>query len=48
MNRDGERLPITDLGDCPLPVQDLDVDQEPLDLEALFAAQEARKGSAVQ
>ncbi|PMC76816.1 Gfo/Idh/MocA family protein [Brachybacterium sp. UMB0905] len=48
MNRDGERLPITDLGDCPLPVQDLDVDQEPLDLEALFAAQEARKGSAMQ
>lgn len=48
MLRGGERLPINDLGACPLPVQDLDADQEPLDLDALFAAQEARKGSAVQ
>ena len=43
----GSEMCIRD-SDCPLPVQDLDVDQEPLDLEALFAAQEARKGSAVQ
>ncbi|MDO5661294.1 MAG: Gfo/Idh/MocA family oxidoreductase [Brachybacterium sp.] len=44
MNQGGERLPIRDLGDCPLEVQDLDADQEPLDLDALFAEQEARKG----
>lgn len=37
MQRGGERLPIHDLGDCPLPVQDLDRDQEPLDPEALAA-----------
>ncbi|MFC7375212.1 Gfo/Idh/MocA family protein [Brachybacterium sp. GCM10030267] len=35
MNNGGERLPIADLGDCPLPVQDLDADQEPLDVAAL-------------
>lgn len=45
MNQGGERLEIHDLGDCPLPVQDLDADQEPLDLDALYAEQEARKGS---
>ncbi|MGO2721080.1 MAG: gfo/Idh/MocA family oxidoreductase, partial [Brachybacterium tyrofermentans] len=44
MNQGGERLEIRDLGDCPLPVQDLDADQEPLDLDALYAEQEARKG----
>ncbi|MDN5820386.1 MAG: Gfo/Idh/MocA family oxidoreductase, partial [Brachybacterium sp.] len=38
MNQGGERLEIQDLGDCPLPVRDLDADQEPLDLEALYAA----------
>ncbi|MEE1618045.1 Gfo/Idh/MocA family protein [Brachybacterium sp. J153] len=48
MNRDGERLPIQDLGDCPLPVQDLDADQEPLDLEALWSAQEAAEQAAQQ
>jgi predicted dehydrogenase len=41
MNRGGERLEIADLGDCPLPVVDLDADQEPIDLEALWAVQEA-------
>ena len=44
MNQGGERLPIHDLGDCPLPVQDLDAEQEPIDLEALYAAQEAAQG----
>ncbi|MGO2191277.1 Gfo/Idh/MocA family protein [Brachybacterium sp. AOP42-C2-15] len=48
MNQAGERLVIQDLGDCPLPVQDLDKDQEPIDLEALYAAQEAAKGSAAE
>ncbi|KAA9393951.1 Gfo/Idh/MocA family oxidoreductase [Kocuria coralli] len=40
MKRGGERLPIYDLGDCPLPVQDLDADQRVLDkagLEAMIA-----------
>ena len=44
MNQGGERLEIRDLGDCPLPVVDLDADQEPIDLEALYAAQEAAQG----
>ena len=35
MKAGGERLEIPDLGDCPLPVQDLDADQEPLDIAAL-------------
>ncbi|MGP9681423.1 Gfo/Idh/MocA family protein [Brachybacterium sp. AOP3-A1-3] len=48
MNQGGERLEIRDLGDCPLPVQDLDADQEPLDLDALYAEQEARKGAAAE
>ncbi|MEE1650923.1 Gfo/Idh/MocA family oxidoreductase [Brachybacterium sp. J144] len=48
MNRDGERLPIQDLGNCPLAVQDLDADQEPLDLEALWSAQEAAEQAAQQ
>jgi predicted dehydrogenase len=47
MTQGGERLEIRDLGDCPLPVQDLDADQEPIDLEALYAAQEAAAGSVV-
>lgn len=38
MNRGGERLEIHDLGDCPLPVVDLDAEQEPLDPQALAAA----------
>ncbi|MGO1422093.1 MAG: Gfo/Idh/MocA family protein [Brachybacterium sp.] len=46
MNQGGERLEIRDLGSCPLPVQDLDADQEPLDLEALYAAQEAARSAA--
>ncbi len=37
MRRGGERLPIPDLGDCPLPVQDLDADQSALDKDALEA-----------
>ncbi|ASK65335.1 oxidoreductase [Brachybacterium avium] len=41
MNSGGERLAIQDLGECPLPVLDLDADQEPLDLEALYETQEA-------
>ncbi|WP_394216959.1 Gfo/Idh/MocA family protein [Brachybacterium vulturis] len=48
MNQAGERLAIPDLGDCSLPVQDLDAEQEPLDLEALYAAQEAATGSAAE
>ena len=48
MNQGGERLPIHDLGDCPLPVQDLDAEQEPIDLEALYAAQEAAKGAVAE
>ncbi|MGO3289657.1 MULTISPECIES: Gfo/Idh/MocA family protein [unclassified Brachybacterium] len=48
MNQAGERLVIQDLGDCPLPVQDLDKDQEPIDLEALYAAQEAAKGTVAE
>ncbi|GAA4522462.1 Gfo/Idh/MocA family oxidoreductase [Brachybacterium paraconglomeratum] len=48
MNQAGERLEIRDLGDCPLPVQDLDADQEPIDLEALYAAQEAAKGTVAE
>ena len=48
MNQGGERLPIHDLGDCPLPVQDLDAGQEPIDLEALYAAQEAAQGSVAE
>jgi len=35
MRNGGERLPIHDLGDCPLPVQDLDAAQAPLDIAAL-------------
>lgn len=35
MRGGGERLPIHDLGDCPLPVQDLDAAQAPLDIAAL-------------
>ncbi|MBB5830457.1 Gfo/Idh/MocA family protein [Brachybacterium aquaticum] len=35
MKAGGERLEIPDLGDCPLPVQDLDAGQEPLDIPAL-------------
>ena len=38
MNRGGERLEIHDLGDCPLPVVDLDAEQESLDPQALAAA----------
>lgn len=45
MQRGGERLPINDLGDCPLPVQDLDADQEPVDLDALYEAQEQAKAA---
>lgn len=44
MRADGERLAVPDLGDCPLPVQDLDADAEALalaDLEALLAARDA-------
>ena len=41
MNRGGERLPVPDLGDCPLPVVDLDADQPVLAPEALAAAVEA-------
>ena len=48
MNQGGERLPIHDLGDCPLPVQDLDAEQEPIDLEALYAAQEAADGAVAE
>lgn len=48
MNQGGERLEIRDLGDCPLPVQDLDADQEPLDLDALYSEQEARTEVAVE
>lgn len=48
MNQAGERLEIRDLGDCPLPVQDLDTDQEPIDLEALYTAQEAAKGAVAE
>ena len=48
MNQGGERLPIHDLGDCPLPVQDLDAEQEPIDLEALYAAQEAADGASAE
>ena len=48
MNQAGERLEIRDLGDCPLPVQDLDADQEPIDLEALYTAQEAAKGAVAE
>lgn len=48
MNQAGERLEIRDLGDCPLPVQDLDADQEPIDLEALYTAQEAAKGTVAE
>lgn len=46
MNQGGERLEIRDLGDCPLPVQDLDADQEPLDLDALYVAQEEANDAA--
>lgn len=35
MRRGGERLEIPDLGPCPVPVQDLDAEREPLDKEAL-------------
>src|SRR5699024_3181185 len=38
MNRGGERLEIRDLGESPLPVVDLDAEQEPLDPQALAAA----------
>src|SRR5699024_10227977 len=48
MNQGGERLEIQDLGECPLPVQDLDADQEPIDLEALYAAQEAAMGAVAE
>ena len=48
MNQGGERLEIHDLGESPLPVVDLDADQEPLDLEALYAEQEARTGTAAE
>lgn len=48
MRQGGARLQIQDLGDCPLPVQDLDAAQEPLDLEALHAEQEARRAGAAQ
>ena len=48
MNQGGERLEIQDLGECPLPVQDLDADQEPIDLEALYAAQEAAAGAVAE
>jgi len=48
MNQGGERLEIRDLGDCPLPVQDLDADQEPLYLDALYAEQEAAKGAVAE
>ncbi|GAB2540026.1 Gfo/Idh/MocA family protein [Brachybacterium huguangmaarense] len=41
MRRDGERLPIADLGDCPLPVQDLDAETEALTLEELTALAES-------
>ncbi|MBK0330776.1 Gfo/Idh/MocA family oxidoreductase [Brachybacterium sp. MASK1Z-5] len=40
MREGGARLPIHDLGDCPLPVQDLDADQPALDeagIQALLA-----------
>lgn len=37
MRQDGVRLEIPDLGDCPLPVQDLDAEQESLDAAALAA-----------
>lgn len=37
MRQAGARLPIADLGDCPLAVQDLDAEQEPLDITALEA-----------
>ncbi|EWS80289.1 oxidoreductase [Brachybacterium phenoliresistens] len=40
MQENGARLEIPDLGDCPLPVQDLDAQQEPLDLAALRGAVE--------
>ncbi|AXK45998.1 Gfo/Idh/MocA family protein [Brachybacterium saurashtrense] len=39
MTRGGERLEIRDLGESPLPVVDLDADQEPIDLEALLGDQ---------
>ena len=48
MNQGGERLEIQDLGECPLPVQDLYADQEPIDLEALYAAQEAAMGAVAE
>jgi predicted dehydrogenase len=41
MRQGGERLPIADLGNCPLPVQDLDADQESLDKETLEVLVEA-------
>jgi predicted dehydrogenase len=41
MRRAGERLEIHDLGDCPLPVQDLDRDQEVLDKAGLQGMIEA-------
>ena len=44
MNRGGERLAIQDLGDCPLPVVDLDADQSVLDAQALAAAVEELSG----
>ncbi|GAA1489232.1 Gfo/Idh/MocA family protein [Brachybacterium sacelli] len=48
MNRGGERLSVPDLGDCPLPVQDLDAEQEALDLDALYGEQEARRGHVAE
>ncbi|MDN5685729.1 MAG: Gfo/Idh/MocA family oxidoreductase [Brachybacterium sp.] len=48
MNRRGERLVVPDLGDCPLPVQDLDAEQEALDLDALYDLQEARRGAVAE